>query len=333
MSDVAVVILNYNGKHWLEKFLPSVVAHSQQARIIVADNGSTDDSLSFLEKSFPKVETIAFSENYGFCKGYNEALKQIEARYYVLLNSDVEVTPHWLTGMLEVLESDENIVAVQPKIKSFDDKESFEYAGAAGGLMDKWGYAFCRGRIFNTLEKDNHQYDTPTPIFWATGACICVKADQWHQLGGFDEHFFAHFEEIDWCWRAQNAGKIIYYCPQSEVYHVGGGTLHKSNPRKTFLNYRNNLLTIYKNTSWKTTLWLVPWRLVLDGVSSLLFLKKLELLNIWAIVKAHFSFYGLVFSGKVKKIYPVRKVNFYKRPIIWDYYVRKKKKYIDLQEK
>jgi len=328
---VAVVILNYNGKHWLEKFLPSVVTHTPNAQLVVADNASTDDSLAFLKTHYPQIQTIQFDKNHGFCVGYNKALTQIPAKYYVLLNSDVEVSSHWLESLVSLMESDENIVASQPKIKAFNQKTHFEYAGAAGGLIDKWGYAFCRGRIFDVLEEDKGQYNQIAPIHWASGACVCVRATWWHKLGGFDENFFAHFEEIDFGWRVLNNDGKIMYCPDSEVFHVGGGTLHKSNPKKTFLNYRNNLATLYKNSPWATLLWLIPLRLVLDGASALLFLKKGEFKNIWAIIKAHFGFYGFVLSGKLKRCTPPN-THFFGQSVIWQYYIKGKKIFTDFEK-
>ncbi|MDF1675256.1 MAG: glycosyltransferase family 2 protein, partial [Vicingaceae bacterium] len=242
LNSVAVVILNWNGKHFLEKFLPSLIEHTSFAELIVADNCSTDDSLSFLKENFPQIRIITLAENYGFAKGYNEALKQVNSDVYVLLNSDVEVTENWLQPCLEILKKDNDMAACQPKIKAFHQKTYFEYAGAAGGFIDKYGYPFCRGRIFETLEEDNNQYDEEIEIFWATGACLVIRADIYHELNGLDSFFFAHMEEIDLCWRIQNRGKKIKYVPQSTVFHVGGGTLHKSKPQKTFLNFRNNLI-------------------------------------------------------------------------------------------
>jgi len=329
--SVAVVILNYNGKHWLEKFLPSVVAYSPHVQIIVADNASTDDSITFLERTFPQIRVIRLDKNYGFCLGYNKALAQIDAKYYILLNSDVEATPNWADNLVNLMESNAGVVIAQPKIKAFDQKTHFEYAGAAGGLMDKWGYAFCRGRIFDSLEEDKGQYNQQATIHWATGACMCVRADWWHKLGGFDEHFFAHFEEIDFGWRVLNEGGKIMYCPDAEVFHVGGGTLHKSNPRKTFLNYRNNLATIYKNSPFSTVFWLIPLRLILDGISGLLFLKKGEFSNIWAIIKAHFNFYGWILSGKLSRSKKTG-THFFKKSVVWQYYAKGKKVFSELEK-
>ncbi len=246
---VAVVILNWNGRNFLRQFLPSVISCSSNAEIFVADNASTDDSLEILQSEFPSVRLIINKQNFGFAGGYNEALKQVESDYYILLNSDVEVTPGWIEPVIEMMEAHRSIAACQPKILSHADHSSFEYAGAAGGYIDKYGYPFCRGRIFNTIEKDKGQYDDVQRIFWATGACMFVRATSFRAVSGFDKSFFAHMEEIDLCWRMQKAGGSIYYCPHAKVYHVGGGTLNKSNPHKTYLNFRNNLLMLYKNLS------------------------------------------------------------------------------------
>ena len=235
---VTIVILNWNGKNYLEKFLPSVLlTQYPNFEIIIADNGSTDDSISFLQTSYPSIRLIRFSENLGFAKGYNEALKQVESDYYLLLNSDVEVTPGWLQPQVDLLESDNNIVATQPKILSYKNKKMFEYAGAAGGWLDKYGYPFAKGRVFDICEEDNGQYDQCEPIFWASGASLFIRPEIFHEMKGFDEYFFAHQEEIDLCWRIQLAGYKIYSCPSSVIYHVGGGTLPRGNSLKTFLNF------------------------------------------------------------------------------------------------
>ena len=245
---VAVVILNWNGKSFLEKFLPSVFAcNSSYAEIIVADNASTDDSVSFLKSKYPQIKIIQNSSNGGFAKGYNDALKLVEAEYYVLLNSDVEVTPNWIDSVIQLMDTDKSIAACQPKIRAFDDKKSFEYAGAGGGFIDKYGYPFCRGRILDTLEEDKGQYNDVREVFWATGACLFVRSECYHKVNGFDEDFFAHMEEIDLCWRLKNLGYKIMYSPNSTVFHVGGGTLNKTSPKKTYLNFRNNLILLCKN--------------------------------------------------------------------------------------
>lgn len=288
MKTVAIVILNYNGKVHLSTFLPSVVAHSQGHRVIVADNGSTDESINYLKENFSAVELIQLDQNYGFCGGYNRALKQVEADYYVLLNSDVEVTSNWIEPIIALMDSIPEIAACQPKILSYTQKDSFEYAGAAGGFVDVLGYPYCRGRIFDTIEKDEGQYNDTRPIFWATGACLFVKSEVYHKLGGFDEDFFAHMEEIDLCWRIQNQGYQVYYCGESTVYHLGGGTLHKSNPKKTYLNFRNNLRSLTKNSSG--LFWKLPLRILLDGIAVFKFLAGRQTLNAWAVLKADKDF-------------------------------------------
>ncbi|MCP4522129.1 MAG: glycosyltransferase family 2 protein [Cytophagales bacterium] len=291
MKDIAIVILNWNGKKHLEEFLPSVIKHSEDARIIVADNGSTDDSIHFLTNSFPSVEIIKLSENFGFCGGYNRALQQVDSKYYVILNSDVEVTQNWLSPLHQLLENNQNNAACQPKIKAYENKEYFEHAGAAGGFIDYLGYPFCRGRIFEEVEKDTGQYNETIPIFWATGACLFIRSEIFHELGGFEEDFFAHMEEIDLCWRIKNTGKEIYYVGASEVFHLGGGTLHKSNPHKTFLNYRNGLVLLIKNTHSSKLISTVFFRMVLDGISAVFFLLKGFPKDSWAVFMSHMNLY------------------------------------------
>lgn len=251
MKTVSVVILNYNGKSWLEKFLPNVITHSTyaDAEIVVADNASTDDSVAFLKANFPSVRLVINTANNGYAGGYNDALQHIKSDYYVLLNSDVEVTPNWLEHTIQFMEQDELMAACQPKILSYHEKTKFEYAGAAGGFIDKYGYPFCRGRIFDNCETDNGQYNKSGEIFWASGACLFIKSAIFNKAGGLDADFFAHMEEIDLCWRIKNLGYKIGYCAESTVYHVGGGTLNKSNPKKTFLNFRNNRALLHKNLS------------------------------------------------------------------------------------
>ena len=247
MSRTAIVILNYNGEKLLPQFLPSVLQHSADAEIIVADNASSDQSIALLKKNFPKIRLIQLDENYGFCGGYNRALRQIHADYYVLLNSDVEVTAHWLTSMTQLLDSHPGIAAVQPKILSYHQKEKFEHAGAGGGFIDSLGYPFCRGRIFDHIEEDTGQYNDELPVFWCSGACMMIRSEAYHAFGGFDEDFFAHMEEIDLCWKLHRTNQSVYYCGKSTVYHVGAGTLGYGNPRKIFLNFRNGLALIYKH--------------------------------------------------------------------------------------
>jgi len=291
MIETAVVILNYNGKHFLQQFLPGVIANSGTAKIIVADNASTDDSVIFLKENFrTQVEIIQLETNRGYCGGYNAALKQVAAEYYVLLNSDVAVTPNWIDPVLKLFKHDQSIAAAQPKILSHQNRDEFEYAGAAGGFIDGLGYPFCRGRIFNTFEKDLGQYNDTCPIFWATGACLFIRSAVFHHHNGFDEDFFAHMEEIDLCWRIQRTGLKIFYSGESVVYHVGGGTLAKSNPRKTYFNFRNGLSLLLKNLPGSQLLWKIPARLLLDWIAALNFLLSGSSSDGWAVLKAHASF-------------------------------------------
>ena len=300
-KKVAVVILNWNGKTFLEKFLPTVIKHSPEARIIVADNNSSDDSIKLLQTQFSEVEILQLDKNYGFAGGYNKALKQIESAYYVLLNSDVEVTENWLNPMIELLEKDTSIVACQPKIKDYNNKSYFEYAGASGGFIDKFGFPFCRGRIFEELEKDQGQYDDPIEVFWASGASLFIRAEQYHAIGGLDEFYFAHMEEIDLCWRLKNQGHKIMVCPQSIIYHVGGGTLNKTNPKKTFLNFRNSLLTLHKNLPQQDRFKILFIRLTMDGLAAIKFLFSGNPSHTWAILRSHYSFYGALSQNKMKR--------------------------------
>lgn len=295
---IAVVILNYNGRHFLERFLSGVVEHTQypDTAVYVADNGSTDDSVAYLKANFPNVGLVEATENYGFAGGYNYALEQIEAEYYVLLNSDVEVTPNWIAPVMECMEADKTIGACQPKIKAAYDKSLFEHAGGSGGWMDSLGYPFCRGRIFSDLETDEGQYDDQQEIFWATGAAMFIRAEVYHNFEGLDAEYFAHMEEIDLCWRLKRAGYKHMVVPQSIVYHVGGGTLPPTSPRKVYLNFRNNLMTLLKNESFSKLLWLIPLRLILDGVAGVRFLTEGKWKEIFAIIRAHFYIYPRFFS-------------------------------------
>ena len=288
----AVVILNWNGKHWLEKFLPNVILNSSDVTVIVADNNSTDNSVSFLQEKFPEIQIIQNEGNYGYAKGYNLALKQIDAEYFVLLNSDIEVTKEWISPIISLMDSDKTISACQPKILDYNNKSKFEYAGASGGYIDKFGYPFCRGRIFDELEEDKGQYNDATEVFWATGACLFVRSSHFLEIGGLDEDFFAHQEEIDLCWRLKNKGYKIMVEPKSEVYHVGGGTLNVGSPFKTHLNFRNNLYMLFKNLPLSSLFTIIPIRLVLDGIAAFTFLKKEKgISHLFAVMKAHFVFY------------------------------------------
>jgi len=330
---VAVVILNWNGKKFLEQFLPPLIQHTaQDAEIIVADNASSDDSVAFLQKQFPDIRIIRNPDNGGFSRGYNQALRQVEADYYVLLNSDILVTENWINPVIDLMESDSAIGACQPKIRSFHEPELFEYAGAAGGFIDKYGYPFCRGRLFQAIEKDNGQYDDPLEIFWATGACMFVKAKLYHALDGLDEDFFAHMEEIDFCWRLKNRGYRIMYCPGSTVYHIGGGTLPKASWRKTYYNFRNNFILLYKNLPDELLFEVFSKRLILDGIAAMKFLFTAGFKDFWAVVNAHFSFYNVLRKTRQKRHQlphgPMR--NVYRKNIVFEHFLRGKKKYSDL---
>ncbi len=297
---VAIVILNWNGKNWLEKFLPNVLQHSPETSIYVIDNCSTDDSVAFLQSRFPSVEIIQNSQNFGFAGGYNEGLKFVKEEIYCLLNSDVEVTPNWLNPVLELFKSDSSIAAVQPKILDYNRKNYFEFAGAGGGLIDNLGYPYCRGRIFENIEEDKGQYDDETEIFWASGCCLFIRSEVFWEQNGFDERFFAHQEEIDLCWRIKNNGGKIFYTGKSAVYHVGGGTLSKQSPSKTFLNIRNNFSMLLKNLPFPQLLFIIFIRLILDGVAAFYFGFKLGFKHFLAVLKAHFSFYAQI-PGTLKR--------------------------------
>ena len=333
MKRVAVVILNYNGKKFLEVFLPNVIANTnaELADIVVADNASTDGSVEFMRERFPDIRLIVNGSNGGFATGYNLALRQIEAEYYVLLNSDIEVTPQWIEPVIALMDSDPQIAACQPKILSYYDKTKFEYAGAAGGFIDRYGYPFCRGRLFQHLEEDNGQYDDACEVFWATGACMFVRSDLYLKNGGLDDSFFAHMEEIDFCWRMKNLGYKIYCCPQSKVYHIGGGTLPKSSARKTYLNFRNNLSLLYKNLPSCVFLTLA-YRVLLDWVAAFKFLFGGGLADFWAVIRAHFDFYKRIPAiRKARKELPHRQVGqMYRKNIVFENFLKGKKKYSDL---
>lgn len=335
MNEIAIVILNFNGGHYLTRFLPFVIEHSKGCRIIVADNCSTDNSVEILQKQFTNVEILQLSENYGFSQGYNKALEQIDAHFYVLLNSDVEVSENWWKRPVELLGENENIAAVQPKILSFHEKSEFEYAGAGGGLIDKYGYPFCRGRIFNTVEKDEGQYDDELKVFWASGACMFIKSKAFHKAGGFDPDFFAHMEEIDLCWRLQKMGYEIYYTGRSTVFHVGGGTLERSHPRKTYLNFRNGLSLLFKNYSTANLIKIFPIRILLDWVAIIKFTLFDSYKHGISVIKAHRDFIlsfrenrkkrGEIFSKTFKDV-----DNIFPRSIVFEYYLKRKNKFTDL---
>jgi hypothetical protein len=336
-KKIAVVILNWNGKSFLEKFLPNVIKYSAIAEVIVADNLSSDDSIAFLKSNFPQVTVIENQSNDGFSKGYNTALKQVNTEYYVLLNSDVDVTENWIEPIIQLMESDKKIAACQPKILDYKYHQKFEYAGAAGGFIDKYGYPFCRGRIFNVLEDDHHQYDSATEVFWATGACMFVRAEAFWKVGGFDDDYFAHMEEIDVCWRMKNIGYKIFVEPKSKIYHVGGGTLNKLSPRKTFLNFRNNLTTLTKNASPRFLFFKIIYRMILDGVAAFKFLFEGNSSHFIAVIKAHFSFYAHL-PSTLKKRDDMRlmpefedsKTGVYEHNIVYAHFVKGVKYYSEL---
>ncbi|WP_417429359.1 glycosyltransferase family 2 protein [Halpernia sp.] len=297
---ISIAILNWNGKSWLEKFLPNVIENSQEADIFVIDNASNDDSVVYLKENFPNVSVIKNLENLGFAGGYNEGLKEVTNEIFCLLNSDVEVTENWLQPILDLFKQNKNIAAIQPKILDFNRKNYFEFAGAGGGLIDNLGFPYCRGRIFEELEEDKGQYNDETEIFWASGCAFFIRAEDFKKMNGFDERFFAHQEEIDLCWRLINDGKKIYYCGKSAVYHVGGGTLNKQSAQKTFLNIRNNLSMLLKNLPKKSLIWILPFRMVLDGFAGIYFGLKNGFSHFTAVLKAHFGFYKQ-FNGTLKK--------------------------------
>lgn len=331
---VAVVVLNWNGKKFLEQFLPSVLCSTYpNLEIIVADNASSDNSVSFVKQIFPTVTIVVNQDNYGFARGYNEALKHVDADYYVLLNSDVEVEHNWIEPVIEAMEHDPLIAVAQPKLKAFADKGSFEYAGAAGGFIDKYGYPFCRGRIFDSLEQDNGQYNTPSEIFWASGAAFFIKRKAWLEVEGFDADFFAHMEEIDLCWRLKNKGYKIVFCPNSTVYHVGGGTLDAENPYKTYLNFRNNLAMLLKNLPSNKKFSILFIRFWLDFISLLKFLADGKYKQARAINKAHTAFLGSLSKHHKKRLGNYKGFNsagFYKGSIVWDYFVKKRQLFTEL---
>ena len=340
MQKIAVVILNWNGRKLLEKFLPSLLLYTpvDWTEIIIADNGSTDDSQLFLKTNYQQIRRITFDKNYGFAEGYNRALSQLEHEYVVLLNSDVEVSEHWIETAIDYLDANPDVAALQPKLLDYKDKTAFEYAGASGGFLDIYGYPFCRGRIFSTVEKDEGQYDKPAEVFWATGACLFIRLKEYREAGGLDNNFFAHQEEIDLCWRLKARGKKIVCLPQSVVYHIGGATLKMEHPRKTFLNFRNNLLMIYKNLPEKQYRKTMIFRFLSDYLSALQFLLKGYPGNAWSVMKARWDF------GRQKKNYQlVRKENLEKtinelpsgilsKSILLKYYLFNKKKYSMLIE-
>lgn len=330
MNKIAVVILNWNGSTLLQQFLPSILQCSKNATIYVADNASTDDSISILKHNFPTVKIIKNTSNFGFAQGYNEALKFVDEPYYALVNSDVEVTENWLEPIIQLFDREPQTAIIQPKILDFKNKTYFEYAGAAGGFIDKYGYPFCRGRIFETVEKDLGQYDDETEIFWATGACFFIRKEVFDKLKGFDTDFFAHQEEIDLCWRAFNFGYKAKYISNSVVYHVGGATLDTSNPVKTYLNFRNSLFMLLKNSPKNKIFSILFIRMLLDGVAGLKFLFQGKFQHFFAIIRAHFAFYqkSVIFY---KKRDHNQSTKYYKiDSIIYLYFIKNKKQFLNL---
>ena len=336
---IAIAILNWNGKNLLEKFLPDVIKYSQHnAEIYIIDNASYDNSVDFIKTNFPSAKIIINDKNYGFAKGYNEGLKDISADYFALLNSDVQVTADWIEPVISLMESDLTISACQPKLLNFNVRDEFEYAGGGGGFIDKWGYPFCRGRIFDSFEKNSGQYNDVREIFWASGACLFVRSKTFFEAGRLDEDFFAHMEEIDLCWRMKNMGYKVMYCPQSVVYHVGGGTLSKISPNKTFLNFRNNLILLCKNHSSEYFRIKILLRLKLDGLAGLRFLFSGQFKHFLAVIRAHWSFFGsLGRTLKKRRAMKKRISNYtsssvYKGSIVYDYFIKGKKKFSDLDK-
>lgn len=330
MKKVAVVILNWNGQKLLEQFLPSITRYttSDDVEIVVADNASTDNSVSFVEEHYPEVKRIVLPENYGYAEGYNQALKKIEAQYFVLLNSDVEVSENWLDPIINYLDQNNDVAAAQPKILAQRNKHLFEYAGASGGFIDIFGYPFCRGRIFGNLEQDKKQYDTITDIFWASGACLVIRSADFFEAGGLDASFFAHMEEIDLCWRLNAQGRRIVCIPQSTVYHVGGATLAEESPRKTFLNFRNNLLMLYKNLPESTMNKTIKKRVVLDYIAAAKYFITGKMANAKAIRKAHKEFnsikesYRSIRNENLNKTIQHNLKTVYPKSILKEYYLK-----------
>lgn len=334
MIKTAVVILNWNGKNFLEKFLPLLEERTPGVSIVVADNASSDDSVAFVKDRFSEVQCIVLDQNYGFAGGYNKALSQISAEYYVLLNSDIEVDHNWLAPLEQFMDNNPDVAACQPKIMDFYHRQTFEYAGASGGFIDRHGFPFCRGRIFDTLEDDHGQYDDVTDVFWATGACMMVRADVYHLLGGLDADFFAHMEEIDFCWRLHNAGYRVAVVPSSKVFHIGGGTLPKKSSRKTFLNFRNNYLLLYKNLPYSHLFRVLTFRLFLDWIGAAKFLFQGNIGDFLAVFKAQrktfFSFRKHKHKRKLNKDF-TRKQS-YKKSIVAQYHLKKKNRFSLLQK-
>lgn len=337
MDKTAIVILNWNGAAMLQRFLPNVIEYSKKdATVYVADNASTDDSVQILHDHFSGVQIIELDRNYGFAGGYNKALESVEAEYYVLLNSDVEVSHHWLDPLVEFMDNHTDVAACQPKLLAEADRDAFEYAGASGGFLDRFGYPFCRGRVFNTIEDDNGQYDYPTEVLWATGACMMIRSHEYWRVGGFDDRFFAHCEEIDLCWRLHLEGKRVFCIPDSYVWHVGGGTLPKSNPMKTYLNFRNNLTMLYKNLPDHELGFVMRVRFILDWIAALQFFITGKTGDAKAVINGRKAFrkwkkeYKIVRDEIQNSRKTTHVTGMFRFCLLWQYYVRGNKKYSEL---
>ena len=330
---IAIVILNWNGQKLLEQFLPSITKFSNHSNveIYIADNASTDDSIQFVSKNYPTIKIVQNKQNGGYAKGYNDALQHITADVYALVNSDIEVTENWLKPIISIFENEPKTTIIQPKILDYKEKTSFEYAGAGGGFIDEFGYPYCRGRIFNTIEKDSQQFNETSEIFWASGACFFIRSQVFHKLNGFDEDYFAHQEEIDLCWRAQNSNNTIKYVGTSTVFHIGGATLKEESPRKTFLNFRNSLFSLVKNVPTTKLILIVFGRLILDGIAGFKFLLELRPIHTFAIIRAHFSFYFYLPKMVKKRKKSNQKNAYYSvKSIVWNYFALGNKTYKEL---
>lgn len=330
-QTIAVVILNWNGIALLKKFLPEVVKYSEEATVYVADNASTDNSVQYIKTEFPEVKIIQNSVNGGYSKGYNDALSGLSEDIFILLNSDVKVTPNWIAPINAIFQKDPEIAAVQPKILDYKDPSLFEYAGAAGGFIDKFGYPYCRGRVFESIEKDEGQYNDEIEIFWASGACLAVRRSAFNEVGKLDEDYFSHQEEIDICWRFHNFGYKVLYTPKSVVYHVGGATLNSMNPKKTFYNFRNSLFNLVKNTPSKSLVLVVLGRMILDGIAAIKFLFELKTSHFIAVFQAHISFYSYLNKMLKKRKKLPNKGNYYSKiSVVCSHYISGKKKYSEI---
>ena len=334
MASISIVILNFNGRHHLEKFLPTVITNSPGCEVVVADNGSNDNSIDFVRAQFPEVKLIIFDKNYGFCGGYNRALFQLHSDYFILLNSDIETTDNWIGPVIKLFESDTTIAAIQPKLLDFNSRTKFEYAGGAGGFIDKFGYPFCRGRIFDTIETDTGQYNDNREIFWASGACLFIRSKLFKKYGGFDEDFFAHMEEIDLCWRMKNDGHKIYYCSGSTLYHVGGGTLAYANPRKTYLNFRNSLMVLIKNLSSKELVYKLTFRWIMDYVAALKFAITGNFKDAIMVIKAHLYIWNNLRKNLNKRSKLKKSIKYlsgiYQKFLLYQYHIAGVRKFKDL---